>query len=243
MSYVVKLEAFHGPLDLLLYLIEENQLDIYDIPIARITDQYLAYLQLTGNWDLDRLGDFLIMASYLLRLKSRLLLPQRPLEEEDPCAGPDPHEELTQKLLAYKNYRQIAQYLAGLEQGEIERVYYRELLPEPAEEELVADVKAVLLAYRSLRNRLKPAAEVRIPVGDIDIEAKKGHLLELLREKPGEGLAFSKLAHIAQNRRELLAYFLALLELLRWHIVGARQAMHCADIKIYLQVAVEDVEA
>ena len=99
MPYVVALEAFHGPLDLLLYLIEENQLDIYDIPIAAITDQYLAYLADTGDWDLDRLGEFMVMASYLLQLKSRMLLPRRHLPQYEPEENTADPEELVQKLL------------------------------------------------------------------------------------------------------------------------------------------------
>ncbi|MFY9324044.1 MAG: segregation/condensation protein A, partial [Syntrophomonadaceae bacterium] len=76
MTYLVDIEAFHGPLDLLLFLIEKNELDIYDIPIAFITDQYLQYLQTTGEFDLEKMGEFLIMTTYLLNLKSRLLLPR-----------------------------------------------------------------------------------------------------------------------------------------------------------------------
>ena len=118
MPYVVALEAFHGPLDLLLYLIEENQLDIYDIPIATITDQYLAYLADTGDWDLDRLGEFMVMASYLLQLKSRMLLPRRHLPQYEPEEEYSRSQgELVQKLLSYKRFRQVAQYLARLEQG------------------------------------------------------------------------------------------------------------------------------
>ncbi|MGI6434902.1 MAG: segregation and condensation protein A [Syntrophomonadaceae bacterium] len=245
MSYMVALEAFHGPLDLLLYMIEESQLDIYDIPIARITDQYLAYLAATGDWDLDRLGDFLIMASYLLQLKSRLLLPQKTLEQEEPEeSSADPREELVQKLLAYKRYRQVAQYLAAREQGETERIFYREVGDEQPEEELVADIKSLVSAYRALREQIKRSQHhVEIPAGDVNIDAKMNHLMELLLQRRGQGMAFSELSTMAANRRELLAYFLALLELLRQHTVRAVQSDHCADIRIYVQVAVKNVNA
>lgn len=245
MSYVVALEAFHGPLDLLLYMIEESQLDIYDIPVAVITEQYLTHLEQTGDWDLDRLGDFLIMASYLVNLKSRLLLPRKsPQAEDHEESGLDPREELVQKLLAYKNYRQAAQHLAKREQGEIERVFYRELPHKQPEEELIVDVKSLVLAYRSLRNRIKyKQYQVEIPAGDVDIEPKMNHLVKLLRQFPTDGLAFSELSALAADRRELLAYFLALLELLRRHTVKAVQPEHSADIRIYLQVAVKDVNA
>ena len=83
MTYLVDIEAFHGPLDLLLFLIEKNELDVYDIPIAFITDQYLQYLETTGEFDLENMGEFLVMATYLLNLKSRLLLPQSNNTTED----------------------------------------------------------------------------------------------------------------------------------------------------------------
>ena len=88
MAYLVDLEAFHGPLDLLLYLIEKNEVELDDIPVAVITEQYMHYLSVTGDYDLERMGDFLLMASYLLNLKSKLLLPRAIMsegeEEEDP---------------------------------------------------------------------------------------------------------------------------------------------------------------
>src|SRR5690554_275758 len=105
MTYMVDLDTFHGPLDLLLYLVEKNQVDIYDIPIAVISEQYIAHLQDSGNLDLDRMSDFLIMASYLLNLKSRLMLPEGIIEEsEEGEETLDPRQELVEKLLAYKKF-------------------------------------------------------------------------------------------------------------------------------------------
>ena len=109
-TYVVDLEAFHGPLDLLLYLIDRNEVDIYDIPISDITEQYLQHLQLSGDSDLENLGSFLSMASYLLNLKSRLLLPAYE-DEEGEEQELDPREELVKKLVEYRRYKKAAMYL------------------------------------------------------------------------------------------------------------------------------------
>ena len=112
MTYVVDLEAFHGPMDLLLYLIEKDEINIYDIPIARISDQYISHLQGNDVSDLDNLGDFLLMASYLLNLKSRMLLPRPTVEEStDEADEIDPREELVQRLLNYKHYKEACHKL------------------------------------------------------------------------------------------------------------------------------------
>lgn len=106
MTYVVDLEAFHGPMDLLLYLIEKDEINIYDIPIASISDQYISYLSGGNINDLDNLGDFLLMASYLLNLKSRMLLPKPVVEiNTEEAEEIDPREELVQRLLDYKGIR------------------------------------------------------------------------------------------------------------------------------------------
>lgn len=238
MAYLVKLEAFHGPLDLLLYLIEEHQVDIYDIPIASITEQYLAYLTHTGDYDLDRLGDFLVMASYLLHLKSRMLLPRRPadlLDPDDEAQG-DPREELVKRLLAYKHYRQAARHLAALEQGEAERIFFREAVPEAREEEIVADLKTLVRAYRELQKKLPEAANtIQVPAGDINVSEKMEELERMLAGKR-RGILFHSLFASARSRRELLAYFLAMLELMRQNRVRAVQEHYQGDIKIYLRV-------
>src|SRR5512139_2452275 len=112
MSYQIKLEIFEGPMDLLLYLIKKHELDIYSIPIALITQQYLEYLELMKSLDMEIAGDFLVMASTLTHIKSRMLLPppENPEDEED---GTDPRAELIRRLLEYKRFKDAA---ASLEQ-------------------------------------------------------------------------------------------------------------------------------
>ncbi len=113
MSYKVKLEVFEGPLDLLLYLIKKEEVNIYDIPIAKITDQYLEYLELMQLMDLDIAGEFLVMAATLMHIKSRMLLPPDQLEEEE--AEEDPRAELVRRLLEYKKFKEAASQLATME--------------------------------------------------------------------------------------------------------------------------------
>ena len=109
MSYRIKLEVFEGPLDLLLYLIKRDELNIYDIPIAQITDQYLGYLDMMQLLDLDVVGDFLVMAATLMQIKSKMLLPPDPTEEEQ--EPEDPRDELVRRLLEYKKFKEAAETL------------------------------------------------------------------------------------------------------------------------------------
>ncbi|HOQ09598.1 MAG TPA: segregation/condensation protein A [Syntrophomonadaceae bacterium] len=225
MTYLVDIEAFHGPLDLLLFLIEKNELNIYDIPIAFITDQYLQYLQATGEFDLENMGEFLVMATYLLNLKSRLLLPRtEPNRSEDEEEEIDPREELVQKLLDYKRFKEAGEHLQQREQGLIERIYYREVSDEPnRREELVVDLSALIRAYRTVIRRL-PSFEPEeiIPEGDVNVQDKMNEIINTLHKNKGK-ITFFDLFKTVSRRREALAMFLALLELIRLQKVRAYQ--------------------
>lgn len=239
MSYVVDLDAFHGPLDLLLYLIDKNELDIYDIPIADITGQYMDYLQETGDFDLDRLGDFLSMASYLLNLKSKMLLPGTAGEGEDSQEETDPRTELVQKLLEYKRYKKAAEQLASKQAGDTPRVFYRD--GEEIKEIITGysvDLRSLIQVYKRLERTIpEPEQPMLIPEGDVNVEEKMQDILGILR-KNKKGLIFQKLFSDLYRRRERLALFLALLELVRQQEVVAIQEPGMTEINIYLRVAV-----
>ncbi|MCX5680846.1 MAG: segregation/condensation protein A, partial [Candidatus Omnitrophica bacterium] len=113
MSYKIKLEVFEGPLDLLLYLIKKDEVNIYDIPIAQITDQYLEYLDMMKLLDLDVVGDFLVMAATLMQIKSKMLLPPDPSEQTQ--EEEDPRDELVRRLLEYKKFKEAAADLQNKE--------------------------------------------------------------------------------------------------------------------------------
>ena len=112
-AYQVRTEGFEGPLDLLLHLIKKNELDLYNIPIAEITRQYLEYLDVMRELNLDVAGEFLVMASTLVHIKSKMLLPVPATEESEEEGGEDPRAELVRRLLEYQKYREAAQDLAG----------------------------------------------------------------------------------------------------------------------------------
>lgn len=126
MGIPVKLEAFEGPLDLLLHLIEKNKIDIYDIPIAEITDQYLSYVQAMKETDLDVMSEFLVMAATLLRIKSKMLLP---VEESLPEEEQDPRLELVERLLEYKLYQHMAYELKDLQLDADRQLYKAATIP------------------------------------------------------------------------------------------------------------------
>ena len=109
-TYGVKLDVFEGPLDLLLFLIRKDEVDIYDIPIASITKQFLEYVELIQGLNLEQAGDFVLMAATLMKIKSRMLLPVDPEDEEE---GEDPREELVRRLLEYQKFKEVANWLEG----------------------------------------------------------------------------------------------------------------------------------
>jgi segregation and condensation protein A len=236
MTYMVDLETFHGPLDLLLYLVEKNQVDIYDIPIAVISEQYIEYLQASGNFNLDRMGDFLIMASYLLNLKSRLMLPDSLNETEEEEEMLDPRQELVEKLLAYKKYKQAAVWLEDRHNGREERIYYRE---EQQDRELpaewVADLKSLVKAYQAVIKELNEEEEYyELPQGDVNVGNKMDEIMARLKIKP-HTIIFQDLFLGIISKREALALFLALLELIRLQRVEARQSNPFAEIELKIK--------
>lgn len=235
MAYVVDLEAFHGPLDLLLYLIERDEINIYDIPIARISDQYISYLNDSDISDLDNLGDFLLMASYLLNLKSRMLLPKPMVElNEEESDEVDPREELVQRLLEYKRYKEAAVSLGQRAEGELARIFYRNAGDEPlGPEEIVADMGSLLKAYRVLLRQLVDEEHpYEIKIEEISVEDKMEEIIGRLQENC-DNLVFQDLFVGIRFRREAYALFLALLELLRLQRVAARQESVFGNIIIY----------
>lgn len=234
MDYVVDLDSFHGPLDLLLYLIDENQIDIYDIPIAAITDQYIDYLNITGNFDLENLGDFLVMASYLLALKTQMMLPQPVEADEEAAEEQDPRAELVQRLLYYRKYKMAAGKLEELKEGKTRRTFYREeetFILSPGE--LTANVNILAELFINLLSKDQQVPHFKIPQNDIDVSVKMREILKALR-KHRQGIYFQELFNDIINKRELAANFLALLELLRLQKVSAAQEKDFGRIKLFI---------
>lgn len=239
-----RLEKFNGPLDLLLHLIEKNKVNIFDIPIAEITDQYMAYLQKMQEEDLDVMSEFLLMAATLLDIKSRMLLPRE--ENEEAAEEEDPREELVQRLLAYKKYRLMAE---GLEDREFDasRVLYREasIPKEVAAWQQPPDLEALFQGVtlpelrrifedvmRRCANRVDPE---RSRFGTIRRErvSMRSRLTSLLGyARKHRKFSFRNLLPQRITRTEVVVTFLAVLELMKAGKIHAAQNETDGDISI-----------
>jgi segregation and condensation protein A len=233
MTYKVKLEVFEGPLDLLLYLIKKEQLDICDIPIARITGQYLEYLNLMQLLDLHLAGEFLVMASTLMQLKSRLLLPaeEQQLQEE---AEEDPRSELVRRLLEYKKFKEAANHLQelGLEQAKTfrRRVAPADLGIDQRENYFEASLFDLISAFSKIVKTIPRKEFLEIIKDEFTVEKKVHDLLHFLVIEPV--IYFSKLFERAKNKVEVIATFLAVLELIRLKEITIRQSQSFGEIQI-----------
>ena len=242
-DYRVNLEIFAGPLDLLLYLVRKEEVDIYDIPIARITDQYLQYLEILKQLDIDLAGDFLVMAATLMEIKSAMLLPRADPEQMAEEESGDPRAELIRQLLEYKKFKDAANLLDAAAEQHQER-YGRPL---------------------SLVDRLAPDAEPEIDMDQVSIwdlleafdaickatgtSAYNGHIrddtpidlyqIEVLHRLQTEGpLTFERIFESRPNRLVMVGIFLALLELIRSKLVWAEQGETASQI--YLRALTDE---
>jgi len=242
-GYSVKLDAFEGPLDLLLHLIRKNELDIYDIPIALITRQYLDYLKLMKELNLDLAGDFLVMASTLLQIKSRMLLPLPDPEEGEDEEQEDPRAELVRRLVDYQRYRD-----AGIELGTRE-LLGREVFIRPCadgccleglavadEAPFELDLFELSEAFNRLLSRMPMARAHEVTAQDAlsIVDAINGILTAL----QGNGsFQFEALFEADMSRERMIVTFLALLELCRIKMVKIVQNDRYGAIHIFPSVA------
>jgi segregation and condensation protein A len=231
-DYKVKLEVFEGPLDLLLYLIKRDEIDIYDISIERITRQYLEYLQAFRELNIDLAGEFIVMAANLLYIKSRNLLPLDQQPPEDDAEEDDPRWELIRQLIEYKKFKEAAELLhsRALEQ---ENVFARASQttsdsPLPLSE---VGIFQLINAFQNVLKRIEAREELQEIFGENFTVSDKIDTI-LARVSEGLALKFSELfAHMA-SRVEIVVTFLALLELIRLKQVRASQRDPFAEIEI-----------
>jgi segregation and condensation protein A len=230
MSYKVKLEVFEGPLDLLLYLIKKNEIDIYDIPVASITEQYLEYLELMRMLDLNIAGEFLVMAATLIHIKSRMLLP--PEEKEIlPEEEEDPREELVRKLLEYKKFKEVAGMLQDLE-GQRKKMFTRTSVLEldSGEKFFEASLFDLITALTRVLKDVPKEIFQEIVKDEFTVEQKVHDLLHMLVER--QVLHLSELFAKAKNRLEIIATFLAVLELIRLKEIIVVQKKGFGEIEV-----------
>lgn len=242
MTYSIKLDSFEGPLDLLLHLIDKAEVDIYDIPIAEITEQYLSTIDTMHALQLDVASEFVVMAATLLSIKSKMLLPKKeehvfqPLFDMD-IEEVDPREELVQRLLEYKRYKLLAESLRDMEIGR-SHVYTRpaeDLTPYIREEEnTVKDVSLydLLQALEKMVNRIRTKEPItKVSRDEVSIKDRMQEIRQLL--KVGGGMVrFFQLFSNSATRTEVVTTFLALLELMKAKQVTCIQNQLFQDILI-----------
>jgi len=237
-EYEVRLEVFEGPLDLLLHLIRKNEMDIFDIPISVVTDQYLAYLDMMKALNISVAGDYLVMAATLIHIKSKMLLPPSPEDGEEE----DPRVEITRPLMEYLRLKEVAGELSARDMLERD-TFTRRIAPDdlaPYREEAPlprANLFQLMDAFKRVLDRQSPGAELRFRTEEWPLKDKMTFIMERLRER---ALSFSGLFEDNHSVPELVATFLALLELVQTGLIRVRQPAQEEDI--VLEACFEDVE-
>jgi segregation and condensation protein A len=234
-EYKVKLEIFEGPLDLLLYLIKKDEIDIYDIPIERITKQYLEYMDMFKILDLDVAGDFVVMAANLIYIKSRYLLPKDQQPPEETAEEDDPRWELVRQLIEYKKFKDAA---AHLQQCELTQENLFSRVPEKPEFEAERPIGEVSIfdlinAFTGILKRLNKTEDLREIFEENYTVSDKIDLIMKLTAG-GVPLRFSELFASVASRTEIVVTFLALLELIRLKQLRAVQRETFGEIELVM---------
>lgn len=241
-QYSVKLDSFEGPLDLLLHLISKAEVDIYDIPVAQITDQYMGYIKAMQTLQLDIASEYLVMASTLLFIKSKMLLPKHEEElfdEENENIEADPREELIYRLIEYRRYKEAA---TQLQEREKERSLIFSKSPsdlgcfieEKKEVNVNATVYDMLDAFGKMlkRKKIKMPKPTKIQRDDFPIELKMTEIIERLSANGGK-LSFYCLFQNDSEKSQLIITFLAILELMKGKKIFCEQENNFSDITVF----------
>jgi segregation and condensation protein A len=232
----IRVKSFEGPLDLLVHLIRKNQLNVYDIPIALITEQYLAYLDLMQELDLDVASEFLVMAATLIHIKSRMLLPRPDPSQDDQADAEDPRDALVRRLLEHQKFKAAAELLHDREtirsaQWTRPDSRVEALAGEEYEPEIEVDLFSLLAAFRAVLERARERPPVPLPPEQISIELRIEQMLGRLSET--EACGFEDLFEDVASRGDMIVTFLALLEMIRLKLIRVFQSGHVGPIRIY----------
>jgi segregation and condensation protein A len=234
----IHLPLFEGPLDLLLYLIKREKIDIHDIPIAPITRQYMEYLDLMRELNLDVAGEFMVMAATLIHIKSKMLVPIEPTEAQGEEEYVDPREELVRRLLEFQRYKEAAGVLH--QQAQIRAAQWTRpetVLPrfdDAGEEMLEAGLYDLIAAFKELLDRRKTLLAHEVEAEGPPVEQRMEELLAMIRE--GESLEFLELFASLETKNEMITTFLALLELIRLKQVRVYQRGMFGPIRVFRPV-------
>jgi len=242
MGYAVSLEGFEGPLDLLIHLIQKNKIDIYDIPIAAITNQYLEQIKTWQDMDMDVASDFIVMAARLLEIKARALLPKREDQTED---EEDIQAKLVRQLIEYKIFKEISAYFQTREKQELGAIYRDpEYIPQNEEEApLEIDPVALEQCFKRLLFQQEEELEAIAPPQKIirelfSIEEKIAEITDALIRAGEAGVSFSELLHPDISREEVVVTLLSLLEMVKTS--GLRLVQNRVFIDFHIEKEVEN---
>ncbi len=230
--YKVKTEIFEGPMDLLVHLIKKNEVSIYDIPIASITRQFLAYIEWMKMLNLDFAGEFLYMAAILTNIKSRTLLPSHLAEGED---DEDPRAEITRALEEYMKIKSAAEDL-GTRPILNEDTFVRQTDKKPFRQDMDADMIEVGLfelidAFQKVLDKLPASSKIVLARDEISIKDKIAEIVEKLEVK--KSITFTELLDNVNSKSEVIAVFLALLEMVKLQLLAIRQHRETGVIRLF----------
>ena len=235
MRYRVKLDVFEGPFDLLLFLIRKNEVDIFDIPVSKITEEFLTYIEVMQILDLDVAGDFIEMAAILMHIKARMLLP-RPegLSDEE---YEDPRTELVERLLEYKRFKEVSAEFGDLEEARRKfdpRQYFKflETQEEITPEEFLDDVTLfdLMVAFRKALDNMPKVVYHEVKKIEVTIEQQSDYIIDQLKNK--KVVLFQDLMKNLKEKIIIIVTFIALLELCRNGKISVRQSDVFQDIRI-----------
>ena len=227
----VSLDAFEGPLDILLHLIRKQKMNIFDIPLARLTTQYLHIIESHQQLDIDVSGEYIVMASTLMQLKSRMLLPRPEVDDEGHAI--DPRQELVAQLMAYEQYRLLSESLDELPRLQRD-VFIRSIFPEsetvtrPLPE---ADLEALLAAFSQVLKRMSHEVRHRVVLESMSVREQMQFVIERLQDG---SITFSDLLVSTYHREAWVTTLLAILELWRQRIIQVIQTDNCGSITLLL---------
>ena len=237
-QFPVQLQNFEGPLDLLLFLIRKDEVDIYDIPIAQITQQYLGYVDLMKELDLEIAGEFILMAATLIQIKVRMLLPRPHVEGEEEAE--DPRAELVRQLLEYRRFKEVAESMVDLEARQLRKFSRQDFewtrpfrgAEEVSNEELLRDVTLfdLLSAFKIVLDNMPKVTHHEVATSGMTVDHQIDFLLEAVETK--ERVSFFEVVSALVYRVEIVVTFMAILELVKRHKIRFQQAEAFGDIWI-----------
>lgn len=242
MSYKIKLDIFEGPFDLLVYLIENARMSVYDIQVSEITDQYIRYIEDMKALDVNVATEFMVLAAALIEIKSKMLLPRMKADGEE-ILEDDPRTELVQKILEYKRFKSAAELLE-LQEEQNQRIFEKpkeDLAPftKEADEYLNLDLNQFVKAFHLFLMKKKRLEEIqrnyaRVERQKITIESKIEYIRHLFRSKEKKTLNFKELLTPESNRYEIVLTFVSMLEMIRQKTITVRQNVNFGEIYLNL---------